>query len=193
MDLSEREVSPDAVTAQVKREGGDAKSPESGDQQADKSSLSDKSIRIVFPCSPGWQNSYRRREITPVIFYRSPKILSPEQIARKKERRDKWKQKKQEKKANRRCCICGILGRDLVTGQMVIDHNHFTGWIRGWLCDPCNGRLGQFEHWTKKGYSWADSPMLDWIVTYYDKIIEHLNRNTGLKYAGGRSKFLRRP
>lgn len=111
--------------------------------------------------------------------------------ARKKARRDKWKQRRRELRANRTCGICGVVGKELQRGGMVIDHNHFTGWIRGWLCDPCNGRLGMFEHWTKKGYSWAESPMLDWIVTYYDKIIAQLGRNVGLKYNGGRKKFLK--
>ncbi len=36
------------------------------------------------------------------------------------------------------CAICGRNGRELV-----VDHDHATGEIRGWLCRPCNSAIGQ--------------------------------------------------
>ena len=37
------------------------------------------------------------------------------------------------------CEICGS------SSTMVVDHNHATGEIRGFLCNPCNLGLGQFK------------------------------------------------
>ncbi|WP_397214310.1 endonuclease domain-containing protein [Nocardioides sp. BE266] len=36
-----------------------------------------------------------------------------------------------------RCAACGIEGRALVE-----DHDHATGFTRGWLCRPCNSSEG---------------------------------------------------
>lgn len=122
-----------------------------------------------------------------------PNKLSPEYLARKKARRDKWKARRRERRANRICCICRIPAHQLPFGGfMAIDHDHTTEFIRGWLCDKCNGRLGSFEHHTKRGVIWTDSGMLWWIEKYYDRIIAHLLSNTGIKYKH-RNKFLRRP
>lgn len=38
------------------------------------------------------------------------------------------------------CAICGAFPK-----QLVIDHNHETGAIRGLLCQWCNSRVGWFE------------------------------------------------
>lgn len=36
-----------------------------------------------------------------------------------------------------RCAVCGETGR-----RLVIDHDHATGLVRGWLCFSCNTREG---------------------------------------------------
>lgn len=168
----------DEGSCPYKPAGGDAKAAGFDSQQAALSPLiPSKSIKVSEMVT---RQNYCKRE------------KSAADIARKKARRDKWKAKRREQKAHRVCCICSIQGFQLTAGQMVIDHDHRTMMIRGWLCDPCNGRLGTFEHWTPKGISWADSPMLWWIEKYYDRIIRHLNTNTGISYRR-RSKFIRRP
>jgi hypothetical protein len=45
-----------------------------------------------------------------------------------------------EKQGNR-CRICRVP----FDGTPHIDHDHETGFVRGLLCGPCNGRLGWYE------------------------------------------------
>ncbi len=43
------------------------------------------------------------------------------------------------------CPICHkrtIVG---VTSKIVLDHNHKTGEVRGWMCDSCNTGIGRFK------------------------------------------------
>ena len=53
-------------------------------------------------------------------------------------------QLKQIKAEVTECVICGD------TGELVVDHDHTTGKVRGMLCNHCNRGLGHFK----------DSPML---------------------------------
>ena len=53
-------------------------------------------------------------------------------------------QLKQIKADTKECVICGD------EGQLVVDHDHQTGKVRGMLCNHCNRGLGHFR----------DSPML---------------------------------
>jgi len=43
------------------------------------------------------------------------------------------------------CPCCGLVGR------LVLDHNHITGEIRGWLCNRCNIALGWWEKTLAEG------------------------------------------
>ena len=40
---------------------------------------------------------------------------------------------------------CDICGRELKGKQMHYDHDHQTGYFRGWLCLQCNSGLGMFQ------------------------------------------------
>lgn len=57
------------------------------------------------------------------------------------------------KKQNGVCYICKCQeSRKHQNGKLQslsIDHNHFTGKVRGLLCDKCNRGLGFFKHDTK--------------------------------------------
>lgn len=50
----------------------------------------------------------------------------------------------QLRKQEYKCCFCGKHDSDYVKG-LHADHDHVTGVFRGWLCHPCNTRLGAFE------------------------------------------------
>ncbi len=43
---------------------------------------------------------------------------------------------------NGRCALCHRFGRD---GELVTDHDHETGIVRGLLCQRCNLALGAYE------------------------------------------------
>lgn len=74
---------------------------------------------------------------------------------------------------------CGICGRK---GYVVRDHNHRTGFIRGMLCDPCNGRLGKYEADLRRGTTCQGERYLTWLSRYGDNIVAHLKKNTGVQY-----------
>ena len=50
-----------------------------------------------------------------------------------------------------------------VTSKYVLDHDHKTGKIRGWLCDTCNTGVGRFE----------DDPLL--MLNALEYILDHSN------------------
>lgn len=44
------------------------------------------------------------------------------------------------------CAICGnVMTEGRGADSMVVDHDHFTGKVRGLLCRSCNGALGFFK------------------------------------------------
>jgi len=70
------------------------------------------------------------------------------------------------------CAICGITASNSPTKRLVIDHDHGSKEIRGFLCDRCNAYVYLFEReyycfppatYTKQSY-------LDWVETYNSKL-----------------------
>jgi len=43
------------------------------------------------------------------------------------------------------CPICLRKYRHEFSNQIVLDHNHTTGEIRGWICGSCNASIGKFK------------------------------------------------
>jgi hypothetical protein len=93
------------------------------------------------------------------------------------------------------CFICGKLPAETKTKRLVIDHNHDTNVIRGWLCDFCNSQVGLFESKCDR------SPIIverrfqisyrAWLACYLNRLYLHLKNNTGFKYHNRRD-FRRR-
>jgi hypothetical protein len=76
-----------------------------------------------------------------------------------------------------RCEICGAFG------DLVRDHDHASGMIRGMLCDPCNGRLGLYEKELRRGKQRRHgSKYVLWVFYFHRKILAHLEKNTGVAY-----------
>lgn len=44
-----------------------------------------------------------------------------------------------------KCPICGKTTIPDLTSKVVLDHDHNTGAIRGWICDSCNTGIGRFK------------------------------------------------
>lgn len=67
---------------------------------------------------------------------------------------------------------------------LVRDHNHQTGYIRGAICNPCNGKLGLLErhpesYYLRKkpgGRRWRR-----WVHDNAERIYTHLQKNTGVR------------
>ena len=47
------------------------------------------------------------------------------------------------------CPICKKRTIPGLTSKIVLDHNHSTGKVRGWICDSCNTGIGRFKDDTK--------------------------------------------
>jgi hypothetical protein len=43
------------------------------------------------------------------------------------------------------CPVCGKRTIAGVSSKVVLDHNHHSGVIRGWICDSCNTGIGRFK------------------------------------------------
>jgi Recombination endonuclease VII len=82
------------------------------------------------------------------------------------------------------CQICGTKERELVR-----DHNHSTGFIRGFLCQLCNSWLGAFEKTSgvidRERIHTLSSGIIrytEWVSKYAEAIRLHLSSNTGVKF-----------
>jgi len=54
----------------------------------------------------------------------------------------------QKKKPQGEPFICPICQKKTIAGitsKVVLDHNHRTGKVRGWVCDSCNTGIGRFK------------------------------------------------
>lgn len=80
------------------------------------------------------------------------------------------------------CNICGKLEAETLTRRLVRDHNHKTGYIRGLLCDDCNGKIGTYESTNPYISKYKNKVYWVWYNTYKDRILYHLSCNTGIKY-----------
>ena len=58
--------------------------------------------------------------------------------------KDEWLKNKPENEPFE-CPICGKRTIAGVTSKVVLDHNHRTGKVRGWICDSCNTGIGRFK------------------------------------------------
>lgn len=58
--------------------------------------------------------------------------------------RRKWNE---ERPANYSLFTCPICNKRSIVGitKIVLDHNHKTGCVRGWLCESCNTGIGRFD------------------------------------------------
>jgi len=43
------------------------------------------------------------------------------------------------------CPVCKKRTIAGVTSKVVLEHNHLTGKVGGWICDSCNTGLGRFK------------------------------------------------
>lgn len=66
--------------------------------------------------------------------------------------------------------------------DLVNDHNHETGMIRGTLCRRCNSWVGVYESNKRKGIERGRRRYKEWVTMYIAKIEEHLLRDTGQHY-----------
>lgn len=90
----------------------------------------------------------------------------------------------EEDRLSLECTICEHK-RDLVR-----DHNHNTGFIRGILCDKCNSWLGVYCKNKYGGKNLGRGSYKKWVDKYEDKIKVFLSDDVGIQYSGFRSKVL---
>jgi recombination endonuclease VII len=78
----------------------------------------------------------------------------------------------------RHCNIC------FTESDLVRDHDHKTGYIRGILCSQCNSYLGSFEKELagKVNKLRFYQPYLEWAQRHRERILFHLKCNTGIIY-----------
>jgi hypothetical protein len=63
-----------------------------------------------------------------------------------------------------KCPICEKTTIPGLTSKIVLDHNHNTGEIRGWICDSCNTGIGRFKDdigLLKKAIRYLENPGRD--------------------------------
>lgn len=126
-------------------------------------------MRNNMPRTPEKTEEYRLKYNTPLH-----KKKRAEATARYRLRNPvKWKESRLKKEynltigeyqvlsevQNHVCAICFM--PDTRSNQLVVDHNHVTGEVRGLLCHNCNLGLGNIRESVEIAYS-----MVDYIIKY---------------------------
>ncbi len=88
------------------------------------------------------QNAKNNRTVRRPSCRECRKKIDGKQISLKEKR--KWEANKPEYEPFQ-CPICQKVTIPGVTSKIVLDHNHNTGKIRGWICDSCNTGIGRFK------------------------------------------------
>ena len=94
---------------------------------------------------------YRAKRLKQAAAYRArnPHVYAAYQKADRASNPEKWRNYDRKAKglpeprypAPEHCEICGLRS-DI---SLCLDHEHFTGMFRGWLCKNCNVGLGHFR------------------------------------------------
>jgi|SRR3989344_1512523 len=88
------------------------------------------------------QNGVNNRPIRRPSYQKCRKQLEGTNPTRKEKL--KWLKTKPKNKPFE-CPICAKRTIAGITSKVVLDHNHRTGEIRGWICDSCNTGIGRFK------------------------------------------------
>lgn len=75
-----------------------------------------------------------------------------------------------------KCNICNSIN------NLVSDHNHATGRIRGLLCQLCNSWLGVYESNLRKKKRNGRGKYKQWVLKYESRIENHLQTITDSFY-----------
>lgn len=70
------------------------------------------------------------------------KIIDGKPVSQKE--RNEWNTQKPNMEIFE-CPICHKITIPGLTSKIVLDHNHNTGHVRGWICDSCNTGIGRFK------------------------------------------------
>jgi hypothetical protein len=76
------------------------------------------------------------------------------------------------------CGICGVIG------EVVRDHDHKTGFVRGLLCRQCNSWLGVFESNKTKIRQKGRRQYLEWARRFANEIEKYLSDAAGVVAQG---------
>lgn len=86
-----------------------------------------------------------------------------------------------ERMPEQQCNICNATDE-----RFVRDHNHWTGRIRGILCEVCNSWLSVYESNIRRAAvgkpTRGHGKYLKWVEQFHDKIEAHLASDTGIYY-----------
>jgi len=83
-----------------------------------------------------------------------------------------------------KCNICGSTEDDLVR-----DHNHRTGMIRGILCELCNNWLGVYESTKISSPRKRKKNYRVWVITFRDRIETYMRIETKIPYLSPKALY----
>lgn len=88
------------------------------------------------------QNGKNNRSVRRPSCNECRRLLEGKNASNKDKR--EWGKKKPSEEPFE-CPICHKRTIAGVTSKVVLDHNHLTGAVRGWVCDSCNTGIGRFK------------------------------------------------